>query len=475
MTLSDTNVIDDNSVEMEDGVQPHPNPLAFEEDQEPDLSDCEFSSNTHIPFQFLRDFLQTTDIQTGSVYRGKECISGGSNQKFLTCNFNIDGSPISKDGKTSVTPIYLMLNELHFKSRGKNVILAGLWYGKVKPRIDIFLKPFTMQMDDLRTKGFSVTCNGESILYKVICLCCVVDSVARPPLQGIKAVNGYYCCSWCQIKGEYVDETNVKYPFVIPDPPLRNEINCKACCESLQSGENDKDALLGITTASPLINLTSFSMVWGFCPDFPHMIPLGIVRRMLECWLRDVGKPYYIGTGKQLERDPVPLTMRRVMKSKELENFLLYFSVPVLQGYLPDQYFKHWKLLVEGVSIFLQDVITPTEINTAELSLLEYVCKVEKYYGKFEMTYNVHQLLHLAESVRRFGPIWSHTSYPFESALGTLKKLLKTSKGVPQQIVRNIEMNRATTLIVSNYDISEPVFDMCNVIQDYRLVRASVT
>lgn len=445
---------------------------------------CKFNFNR------ARDESVISDIESGSLYGRKIPSNINTGCKYITCTFNSDGSPISNDGRTTITPIYLLINELECKTRARNLVLAGLWYGKTKPRMDIFLMPFVEQMNELRNKGFTIVNRlGEKILYKVLCLCCCVDTIARGPMQGIKMPNGYYCCSWCQVKGEYVDDTNVKYPYTDPEPLSRTERNFRVCYEQFSNGntDNTESHTLGVTSVSPLINLDSFSMIWGFCPDFMHLIPLGIVRRMLELWLSNPGEEYYIGTPTQIEifdsliskikapnlikKDPVLLSMRRVMKSKELENWFLYYSVPVLKGFLPRKYFNHYKLLVEGVHILLQDEVTPDEINQSELLLLEYVYKTQEYYGKYEMTYNMHQLLHLAESVRRLGALWCHTSYPFESAIGTLKIIIKSTRGVPHQIVRNIEVNRASTIIATNCDISDPVVEICKTIQDYRRIR----
>ena len=75
-------------------------------------------------------------------------------------------------------------------------------------------------------------------------------------------------------------------------------------------------------------------------------------------------------------------------------------------------------LLVEAVYIMLQNEITITQLDHADRLLHIFVAKTEALYGKEAMTFNVHQLLHLAASVRDWGPLWSHSGFPFESGNG---------------------------------------------------------
>lgn len=422
--------------------------------------------NCHNDFECQRNMSGLgayVDFQSGAMYAER---MGGRCEQFPRCmslTFNADGAQISKDRMT-VTPISVMINELNCRQRRKNVILAGLWYGKVKPRFDVFMKPFVSIMNDLESNGLSVVINGQEKNIKFIALCCCVDSVARAPLQGIKLVNGYHCCSWCTIKGEFVEGT-VKYTVSVPDAEPRSEVGLLNCFEQcIDADENN----LGVQAVSPLLNLSSFNVVWGFVPDYMHQVLLGVVKRCTENYMSSTEQPFYIGSPATIDlidrriaaikvphaikRQPMLLSNRKFMKAKDWEVWFLFVSVPVLDGILPTKFLAHWKLLVKAIGILLQDVIPYDKLDSAELMLVEYVHKVEKYFGKFEMTYNVHQLLHLAESVRKWGPLWSHTAFPFESDIGNLKKIVKASRGIPHQVIRNIEISRACSIINDNPD-----------------------
>jgi ribosomal protein L37AE/L43A len=102
------------------------------------------------------------DIHSGSLCKKFNPGISQSNTRdiALTCTFNADGAPLG-DTKLSFTPIYLMVNEVDISKRGKNLILAGLWYGKIKPRMEIFLQPFVESMTELSKNGIKVKLDGK--------------------------------------------------------------------------------------------------------------------------------------------------------------------------------------------------------------------------------------------------------------------------------------------------------------------------
>ena len=62
------------------------------------------------------------------------------------------------------------------------------------------------------------------------------------------------------------------------------------------------------------------------------------------------------------------------------------------------------------------------------------------YYTHRAMTYKVHQLLHLTESVLNWGPLWAHSGYCFKHGNGVLKNKNHAAKGVIHQVCRALCM-----------------------------------
>jgi len=63
------------------------------------------------------------------------------------------------------------------------------------------------------------------------------------------------------------------------------------------------------------------------------------------------------------------------------------------------------------------------------------MCPFVELSGKQFQTFNVHQLLHLAEVVRDLGPLWSNSCFPFEDYNGDLWESFHGTKNVDGQIV----------------------------------------
>jgi len=59
------------------------------------------------------------------------------------------------------------------------------------------------------------------------------------------------------------------------------------------------------------------------------------------------------------------------------------------------------------------------------------------------MTFNVHSVLHLCESVRKSGPLWATSAFPFEGGIYILKQQISSPKSVDEQIAQKM-LQRAT-------------------------------
>ena len=64
-------------------------------------------------------------------------------------------------------------------------------------------------------------------------------------------------------------------------------------------------------------------------------------------------------------------------------------------------------------------------------------------FGLKALTSTLHQLLHIKDSVRVFGPLFAHSTYPFESENFQILNSVKSAKGVTSQIVTSINLKFA--------------------------------
>ncbi|XP_034935675.1 uncharacterized protein [Chelonus insularis] len=121
-----------------------------------------------------------------------------------------------------------------------------------------------------------------------------------------------------------------------------------------------------------------------------------------------------------------------------MEIMVIVHSIPCLTDILPEEQLKSYKMLVKSVYTLLSTKITEDELLQCELDLLSFLDDCEKAYGQAFMTFNMHSLSHMPESVRQNGPLWVTSAYPFESNIFHMKQDITGPKGVLSQIANRM-------------------------------------
>ena len=67
-----------------------------------------------------------------------------------------------------------------------------------------------------------------------------------------------------------------------------------------------------------------------------------------------------------------------------------------------------------------------------------YVVEFANIYSDTYVSYNIHNLIHLAAEVMTRGPVEPFSAFPFENYLYTIKKLLRKWHKPLQQIVKRL-------------------------------------
>ena len=411
------------------------------------------------------------DIYDGAMY--KKMMEEGqplSNKNNFSYCFNSDGLPVFKSSKYSLWPIFLMINELPPRLRFSNLILAGLWFGKVEPKMEIFLQKFTIEANKLAEEGIFWK-NGETDIHsKLFGLCCCADAPARAAMQNTMKFNGYYGCGLCYHPGKIVDRV-IKYTFDVCD---YNDRTDSEVLDDMTRSVNEGRTVRGIKGPSALINLAHFPICWGFPPDFMHCLLLGVVRQLSELWFSSpAASLFYIGSPRiislldrrlksiqppsNIARAPRPISERKYWKASEWYSWLLFYSVPCLVGILPTEFLHHLIALVKASFLLLQKSISITDLNQSDVLMFSFVCRFQLLYGASAMTFNVHQLTHLSKSVLYWGPLWTHSCFPFESGNWKVKRQLQGSKGFIMQVMRKFLTLQTLPVFIDHHFISPRV------------------
>src|SRR5271156_6812834 len=102
----------------------------------------------------IKDSLTTFKIFfDGELY--KKVMTEVDAFQSISLTFNCDGVPIFKSSSCSIWPILCTINELPPFLRRSHVLLASLWFGSSKPKMENFLEPFVNELIELNSNGFT--------------------------------------------------------------------------------------------------------------------------------------------------------------------------------------------------------------------------------------------------------------------------------------------------------------------------------
>lgn len=349
----------------------------------------------------------------------------------LDLHINIDGLPLFGSSTACLWPILGRLKQFpHARP-----FPIGIFSGNSKPlSLNEYLQDFVEEMKNLEITGIQFGGRNYAIsLDAIIC-----DAPARSYVKCTKGHSGYNSCERCTQAGKWAG----KMTFPEMNASLRNDQGF-----SEMAYENHQHAV------SPFSEL-SVGLVSQVPLDYMHSVCLGVVRKILVQWIKGPKKVRLSATQinvistdlvklrswfpREFSRKPRPLSEVMQMKATEFRNFLLYSGPVVLKGKLADDLYQNFLRLSIAIRLLLSPTLCVTYLDYVNQLLRYFVATFSKLYGKTELVYNIHCLIHLCEDVHRFGALDNVSAFPFENYLGQLKKLVRRPKDPLQQIVRRL-------------------------------------
>ena len=117
-------------------------------------------------------------------------------------------------------------------------------------------------------------------------------------------------------------------------------------------------------------------------------------------------------------------------KASEFRSFLLFYGAPILHGILDKGRWSHYLLLVNAMHILLECGSTDQDLDVAETYLLEFCKNFSGFYDTCFMRLNIHQLLHLPNSVCNLGPLYTHSCFSFEDKNGAITRMIRGTQQI---------------------------------------------
>lgn len=414
------------------------------------------------------------DLMDGECYRLLDL-----GEFDFTYSFGTDGVKIFKTG-SEAWPIYAVINELPPHLRAKHLILVGLYIGKTEPVMNTFLKPFIEQANEVSQHGISWRPDGPDgnlVRSRFLPTCMLVDAKARCNILSMAQFNGYFPCSWCDIRGIY-SAGNMRFPSrtVAPllIPELRTHDGMVAMIrEAQETGTNVR----GHKGAPEIMNLLHFQLDKGCVTDDLHPIFEGVVKSHTQNIISIVCVKYRLVQGDVIQaidtkmksiRTPSCISRKTQFQSfkefsrwkgSQSRNWLFYYGPLCLRNVgIPEEYIHHFEMLSEAVYRLSKRCISQVDLEVARKLIQTYVRRYEDYFGLDQMFYNFHVLLHIVDSVKNWGNLWAQSTFLTESANFHLVQRVSSPKGALEQIVNRYLIEKLMEqLAVEGIDIPEHI------------------
>lgn len=126
-------------------------------------------------------------------------------------------------------------------------------------------------------------------------------------------------------------------------------------------------------------------------------------------------------------------------KATEFRQFLLYLGPVFLKNVISNEYYTHFLTFSVAIRILCNSELCLSMNDYAHNLLLYFVSHISELYGIENMTYNVHNLVHLSNEVKLLGCLDNFSCFPFENYLKILRQKIKNAPKPLEQLVNRLE------------------------------------
>lgn len=162
-------------------------------------------------------------------------------------------------------------------------------------------------------------------------------------------------------------------------------------------------------------------------------------------------------------------------KGTEYRSFLLYPGIVLVKKFFDDpKIWQHFLLFYCAVVICTRNDQPSEHLNIAESMFKDFLINFKTLYGIDHFSSNLHNICHVVDDVRKFGPLNTFSAYPFESKLYLIKRLLRNGNLPLSQVSRRIsELQKINILnIVSPKDMNN--FELKKELKNFHITDQSL-
>ena len=192
-----------------------------------------------------------------------------------------------------------------------------------------------------------------------------------------------------------------------------------------------------------------------------HNIYLGTGKHLFQTWIDEnlLTDNQLIKIDKMIRSFHMPADSGRIpsnIKSShgsftvsQWRNWITVYSPIVLKGFLPADHLQCWLLFVRACCLLYSCFVRQSEINSADLYLLNFCKHFEQLYPH-ACTPNLH--LHIKDSFLDYGPPHAFWCFAFEQFNGVLGSFHTNKKAIEEQLMRKFCQNQVAHDIAAQCD-----------------------
>lgn len=351
--------------------------------------------------------------------------------EIICIQLNCDGMSFSKSSNSQFWPLLVAIKDNFYTEP----FLVGLFHGFSKPNdFNVFINPFVDEMKDIQKNGLKVYTHTIEIRFDAI----ICDAPARAYLTLTKSHSGYFSCSKCTQQGDW--DKYVNFPEI--NNPLRTDLSFK--------NQEQEEYHLG---ESLLLDL-DFGMVSQIPLDYQHLVCLGVAKRLLHRFghgpknqklsndnlkaLDNGLKAMKACIPSEFARQPRALDSVAKWKATECRQFLLYSGPIILKNILTPRHFNHFMAFSVAVRILCDPEKYLVYNDYTDQLLRWFVEEYKKLYGSNSISYNVHNLIHIAKDCKKFGPLDNFSTFKFENYMFNIRSIVKNAPKPLEQVVNRV-------------------------------------
>lgn len=386
------------------------------------------------------------------------------NQAFLAetdtieMDFFIDGLKLSESSKVKMWPIMgSFANQPYIRP-----FVVGCYSGKCDPvDVDDYMKEFVEEIKWLQKNGIEVT--KDKIVKKFRFRCFVADTPARVFASSTMGHSSYVGCPKCD-QVCCSEKHKLYYQFFVGE--LRTD-------ESFRKREDINHHKPEFQNRPSLLE-GIIGMVSQIVIEAMHAVDLGVTKRICDAIFGDVTlcsklsktafaalnarfKAFRSYVPSDFARKPRDLNESSGFKATEYRQMLLYTLPVLLKNIVSPQLYNQVLKLHVAIRLLSDPVRYKDNLKAARVLINDFVNQYDDTVGKKHFTYYTHCLLHIADFVEQYGPLYSLSAYKYENHMRLIKRLLRRKHGHIKQFFNRVDEMRfadelADKLECNNYN-----------------------